>query len=271
MSILEVSARLTVRPGQLEGFERQVARIIRQAQDKRSPILRYDWYLNEDQTQCEVREVHADSARMMAHRATIAEATQVLFAQFAADHQARVYGNPSPELVARVRASPMARTVRWYSFFQGLEPGASGGQTSSPGLQATFELAAHGTVRPGQLAGFTAQVAEMIRITCEKDTRTARYDWFLSEDQAEFDVREAYLDEEGLIEHNIHVREAREALFRDYAADHLMTAYSDVSPQLVELFKVHAGGLRRFSFLQGLGPSPTILTDNRPHALSTRD
>jgi quinol monooxygenase YgiN len=270
MSRVEVSARMKVRAGELEGFKRQAAESIRLTKEKHSPILRYDWFLSEDQTQCEVREVHADSARMMAHRATIAEAVPILLSRYAEDHRAAVFGDPSPELVERVNASPMGRTVKWYAFFQGLEPGPSGGQTASPGLKATFELTAHGTVRPGQLEGFKAQAAEIMRITREKDTRTLRYDWFLSKDGTEFEVREAYRDEEGLIEHNVHVREARDKLFRDFATDHLMTAYSEVSPHLSDLFKLHAGGVRRFSFFQGLEPSPTVLTDNRDRALSTR-
>ena len=66
---------------------------------------------------------------------------------------------------------------------------------------ATFEVSAHMTVRPGQLEGFRKQAAECIRITREKDTHTLRYDWFLSNDGTECEVREAYTDPEGLIEH----------------------------------------------------------------------
>jgi quinol monooxygenase YgiN len=57
-----------------------------------------------------------------------------------------------------------------------------------------FELSAHLTVRPGCLEGFKKQAAECIRITKEKDTRTLRYDWFLSSDGTECEVREAYTD-----------------------------------------------------------------------------
>lgn len=67
---------------------------------------------------------------------------------------------------------------------------------------ATFEVSAHMTVRPGQLEGFKKQAAECIRITQEKDTHTLRYDWFLSTDGTECEVREAYTDPDGLVEHN---------------------------------------------------------------------
>jgi len=81
---------------------------------------------------------------------------------------------------------------------------------------ATFEVSAHMTVRPGQLEGFKKQAAECIRITKEQDTHTLRYDWFLSSDGTECEVREAYTGPEGLIEHNTNILEARTKLFKDY-------------------------------------------------------
>jgi quinol monooxygenase YgiN len=115
-----------------------------------------------------------------------------------------------------------------------------------------LEVIAHLKVRPGQLEGFKTQVAEMLRQTREKDTQTLRYDWFLNEDETECEVHEAYLSEEGLIEHNQHVVEARDALFRDYAFDHRMSVYGEISQQLRDLFNKHAGGVNKFSFAQGL-------------------
>jgi quinol monooxygenase YgiN len=77
---------------------------------------------------------------------------------------------------------------------------------------ATFEVSAHMTVRPGQLDGFKKQAAECIRITKEKDTHTLRYDWFLSSDGTECEVREAYTGPEGLIEHNGNILEANQTV-----------------------------------------------------------
>jgi hypothetical protein len=37
-----------------------------------------------------------------------------------------------------------------------------------------------------------------------------------------------------------------------------MSAYGDVSPQLIELSRVHAGGLEHYSFLAGMHPQPTV-------------
>jgi quinol monooxygenase YgiN len=121
---------------------------------------------------------------------------------------------------------------------------------------ATFELSAHMTVRPGQLEGFKKQAAECIRITKEKDTRTLRYDWFLSSDGTECEVREAYTGPEGLIEHNTHILEARTKLFKDAADDHFMTFYGEPSQALLELLQAHHVGFQWFSFVRGLEASP---------------
>ena len=117
-----------------------------------------------------------------------------------------------------------------------------------------LELSAHMTVRPGCLEGFKKQAAELIRITKEKDTRTLRYDWFISTDGTQCEVREAYPGPEGLIEHNHHVMEARAKLFRDYADNHFMTVYGEAVPQVVELVKAHhmEKQFKWFSFVKGL-------------------
>lgn len=121
-----------------------------------------------------------------------------------------------------------------------------------------LEFRARLKIRPGQLEGFKAQAAEIMRLTKEKDTHTLRYDWFINEDGTECEVHETYENEEGMFEHNQHVVEARNVLFRDFAYDHHMTVYGDISPQLVELAKMHAGGIARYSFLQGLGLTPAV-------------
>ena len=115
-----------------------------------------------------------------------------------------------------------------------------------------LEVIARVKIRPGQFEGFKSQAAEILRLTREKDTQTLRYDWFLNQDETDCEVHEAYLSEEGLIEHNQHVVEARDAWFRDYAFDHRMSVYGEISQQLSDLFDKHAGGVSKFSLVQGL-------------------
>src|SRR5262245_52375788 len=121
-----------------------------------------------------------------------------------------------------------------------------------------LELHAHVKIRPGQLEGFKAQAAEIMRITREQDTKTLRYDWFITEDGTECEVHEAYVDEGGLIEHNMHVMEARAVLFENHAFDHRMTAFGEVSAKLRDLASKHAAGTMVDSFVQGLEAAAAV-------------
>lgn len=120
MNTLEVSARMTVRKGKLEGFKKQAAEIIKQTKEKDSKTLRYDWFLNSDQSQCEVREVYESSEGLIEHRMHVGEAINQLFKEFADNHAVTVYGEPSPQLVAMASAHKDV-SIRWYSFLRGLE------------------------------------------------------------------------------------------------------------------------------------------------------
>ncbi len=117
-----------------------------------------------------------------------------------------------------------------------------------------FEVRARLKIREGEVEGFKRQAAEIMRMTREKDTKTVRYDWFIDEDGVQCEVRESYIDADGLLEHNEHVREARDQLFRDFAYDHDMTIYGEPSPALAALMEGMAGHVqfRRYSLLQGL-------------------
>ena len=117
-----------------------------------------------------------------------------------------------------------------------------------------FEVTARLKIRDGEADGFRHQAAEMMRLTREKDTKTLRYDWFLSADGTECEVREGYVDADALIEHAQNVAEARDLLFRDFAYDHEMTIYGEPSPALAQLMERLAGVVpfKRLTLLQGL-------------------
>ena len=117
-----------------------------------------------------------------------------------------------------------------------------------------FEVTARLKVRDGEMQGFKRQAAEVMREAREKDTKTLRYDWFLSADGTECEVREGYVDADALLEHAHHVAEARDRLFRDFAYDHEMTLYGEPSPALAELIERLSGivPFKRCSLLQGL-------------------
>ena len=247
MDSVEVVARARVRPGQLEGFKTQAAKIVRLSREQDAHTLRCDWYLDEDGAECEVHEMFPDEQSLIEHQIHIMEARTILFRDYATDHRSSIYGEVSQSFLDLVKER-MGAAPPVFSFLQGLEPlGAPAAAVTGP-----LELHAHLRIRPGQAEGFKAQAAEIMRLTRTQDTETTRYDWFISEDATECEVHEAYLSEQGLVEHNRHVMEARSVLFERYADDHRMTAFGDVSQEIRELGDKHAGGLAVYSFLDGL-------------------
>jgi quinol monooxygenase YgiN len=254
MGQLEVHARLRIRPGQLAGFKAQAAEIVRLSREQDTQTLRYDWFINEDGTECEVHEMFPDEQGLIEHQIHIMEARMVLFRDYATDHRSTIYGEVSNDFLNLVKER-MGAAPPVFSFLQGLErtAPATGHQVMGP-----LEVHAHLKVRPGQLEGFKNEAAEIMRLTRKHDTQTIRYDWFMSEDGTECEVHEAYLGEHGLIEHNAHVMETRAVLFEKYAYDHRMTAFGEVSDELRALANKHAGGLAVYSFIQGFEAAASV-------------
>lgn len=120
MSKLEVSARMTIRKGKLEGFMQQAAECIRQTREKDTKTLRYDWFISRDKSECEIRELYLNSDGLVEHRIHVGEALNKLFAEFADDHRVILYGDPSPQLMEMAKRMPEG-SVKSYTFFKGLE------------------------------------------------------------------------------------------------------------------------------------------------------
>ena len=119
--MFEVTARIKIRDGELDGFKQQAAEIMREVKEKDTKTLRYDWFISDDGTQCEVREGYVDADAVLEHAQHIGEARAKLFRDFAYDHDMTLYGEPSPALAAAFAALGSAVTYTQYSFFQGLE------------------------------------------------------------------------------------------------------------------------------------------------------
>ena len=115
-----------------------------------------------------------------------------------------------------------------------------------------FEATARLRIRDGELEGFKQQAAEILRLTKEKVDKPLRYDWLLSEDGTECEVREAYADPDALLEHQHYIADAKMKLFRDSVDSHSMTFYGEPSPALAAAMKAMAVKVRRLSLFQGL-------------------
>src|SRR5215471_1251064 len=114
---------MKIHPGQLEGFQTQAAEILRLAREKDTQTLRYDWFLNADQTDCEVHESYLSEEGLIEHNQHVVAARDAWFRDYAFDHRMSVYGGISQHLSDLFNKH--AEGVSKFSFLQGLDQTAS--------------------------------------------------------------------------------------------------------------------------------------------------
>jgi quinol monooxygenase YgiN len=123
MSKFEARAHLKVRDGQLEGFKRQAAEMMRVTREKDTGTLAYDWFVSQDGTECEVHETYVDADALVEHALNVREERGVMFAEFAYDHKMAFYGDPSPRLIALL--NKIGVDAEWFTLLQALEPASA--------------------------------------------------------------------------------------------------------------------------------------------------
>ena len=257
----EATARMKIRDGQSDGFMHQIAEIMRQTREKDTRTLRYDWFIGDDGIQCEVREAYVDADGLLDHHLNIEEPKAALFRDFAYDHDMTFYADPSPALARAVEAMHGHATFNQYVFLEGLgadaTPLAPGDGRNGGSM---FEVSARLGVREGQLDGFKAQIAAVMRSARERDTKTLRFDVFLSADGSRCETREAYVDADAFIEHQQHTGEMRGRLLQQFVNDHDASFYGPPSPTLATMLEKMGGAVKtnQYSFLQGLQADITV-------------
>ncbi len=97
MNAIEVTARGAIHEGKLEEFKALAAECMRMAREMDSGTLQYDWFLNEAQTECVVREAYRDSEAVLEHIANLGATMRAIVS--VCDWTFEVFGSPSPELV----------------------------------------------------------------------------------------------------------------------------------------------------------------------------
>jgi quinol monooxygenase YgiN len=253
--MFEVTARLKIRDGKLDGFKQQAAEVMRLARALDTKTLRYDWFIDADERECEVREGYLDADGLFGHNSHVREARDTLFRDHAYGHDMTIYGEPSPALAELIERMSGHVTFHRYSLWQSL---GSDDQTKGG---AMFEATAHLKIREGELEGFKQQAAELIRQMRQLDDQPLRYDWFLSADGTECEVREAYVNADALLVHQQQVAEAKMKFFRECIESHTMTFYGDPSPALAGALEAMGTTYTTFSFLQGLDADIDVLTE----------
>lgn len=114
MNDLQITARFQIYNGKLEEFKKLAEECLAIVKEKDKDTLQYDWYFDESQKECAVREKYPDSNALLAHLGNIGE----LLGKLAAlgDFSAEVYGEPSEELLQATKGL----NVKVYTLYQGI-------------------------------------------------------------------------------------------------------------------------------------------------------
>ncbi len=114
MTELQVTARCKIHDGQLEAFRKVAQECMKSVRERDEGTLQYDWFFNDDQTECVVRERYRDSDAVMQHAANLGDTFGELLA--VCDLSVEVFGEPSAELLKATAEIPT--TI--YGYFQGI-------------------------------------------------------------------------------------------------------------------------------------------------------
>jgi len=114
-----------------------------------------------------------------------------------------------------------------------------------------LQVSATVKIPEGKLEEFKQRAAEVMKQIGDKGTGALKYDWFISSDQTECEVREEYKSSEDVLEHGVKFMETLTKFFNDFPLEHT-AFYGDPSPQLLEVVKKYNPDAKLYSFFQGL-------------------
>lgn len=115
-----------------------------------------------------------------------------------------------------------------------------------------IQVSANIKIPKGMLEEFKQHAAECIKQVKKKDSETLQYDWFLSSDKTECEIREIYKSSEAVLKHQSNIREPLGALFKKFGLPNSLVIYGDPSPELLKYAKASGIDIKIFTYLQGL-------------------
>ena len=98
MANLQISAKMKIREGMLDGIKRLANECIQRVTEKDPGTVQYDWFISSDNTECEIRETYENSEAFLAHLSNLSDLLHILYEKFASDHSVAIYGGPSQDL-----------------------------------------------------------------------------------------------------------------------------------------------------------------------------
>lgn len=73
MKTIQTTAILKIHEGKLQDFKAIAEKCVATVKEKDTGTLQYDWFMSQDQTECEVREKYVDSGAVLEHMGNLGD------------------------------------------------------------------------------------------------------------------------------------------------------------------------------------------------------
>ena len=112
---IRTDVELSIKEGKLDDFKALVNTMIKMTDVNEPNTLVYEYYINEDGTECHLLETFKDSDAFMVHLGNVSHMFDTLF-ESATMTRAKIYGSPSAEL--KQALDPLG--VQYFAHFNGV-------------------------------------------------------------------------------------------------------------------------------------------------------
>ena len=119
MSKIQARAKVKIPFGMLDEYKQYVSEFINRIKEKDNGTLQFDWFISSDKKEVEILEVYESSEAALKHNENLDELQVTIFKKFGAPYSLTIYGDPSPKLMEKVKASEL--DVKIFHFLQGLQ------------------------------------------------------------------------------------------------------------------------------------------------------
>jgi quinol monooxygenase YgiN len=209
MARIQVHARLTCDDNGMAQVRRNIGEIVDAARRPGSGMSRCDWFVNDERREYVAMIVHADADSMQAHHTACSDAYNDLLSH--ARGALDIFD--ATDIVGALDATEFAGLagyqLRQFEYADGL-----GARGARPIADLTIEIVTVFAVLPGQLALFKQQARELTDIVRDRDTGTARYDWYYNDRDNICIALDTYVDAAAMFAHMKNCHDAHEKLLK---------------------------------------------------------
>ena len=102
---------------------------------------------------------------------------------------------------------------------------------------SNLQVSAKMKILQGMQEGFKPHANECVQRVKEEDPGTIQYDWFISSDNTECEIRETYENSEAFLAHLSNLGDLLQILYEKFASNNYVAIYGDPSNRTIGKIK----------------------------------